>query len=61
VELLLRQSYSGETFQKDMIKNLAPEIFRQRLLIEGVYTSEIGKESLEKYLLDIAEYLSLRI
>jgi len=44
-----------------MIKNLAPEIFRQRLLIEGVYTSEIGKESLEKYLLDIAEYLSLRI
>ncbi len=43
-----------------MIKNLAPNIFRQRLLIEGFYTIEVSRESLEKYLLDLAENLKLR-
>lgn len=43
-----------------MIKNLAPNIFRQRLLIEGFSTIEIGRESLEKYLLDVAKHLSLQ-
>jgi hypothetical protein len=42
------------------MKNIAPEIFRQRLLIEGFYTVEITKESLEKYLLDLAEHLNLQ-
>jgi S-adenosylmethionine decarboxylase len=43
-----------------MIKNLAPNIFRQRLLIEGFYTRDVSRESLEKYLLSVAEHLELR-
>jgi S-adenosylmethionine decarboxylase len=43
------------------LKNIAPEIFRQRLIIEGYYSIEITKEILEKYLIDIAENLNLRI
>lgn len=43
------------------MKNLAPSITRQRLLIEGFYTVEMSQETLEKYLLDLAENLNLRI
>jgi S-adenosylmethionine decarboxylase len=43
-----------------MIKNLAPEVFRQRLLIEGFYTTKINEERLEQYLLSIASRLNLR-
>jgi hypothetical protein len=43
-----------------MIKDLAPNIFRQRLLIEGFYTIHIDKEILIKYLLSLAENLNLR-
>ena len=42
------------------MKNLAPNIFRQRLLIEAFYTINISKEVLEKYLLDLAKHLHLR-
>lgn len=42
------------------MKNLAPSILRQRLLIEGFYTTDMSKEVLEKYLLDVAEHLDLR-
>jgi hypothetical protein len=42
------------------MKNLAPNIFRQRLLIESFYTTDMSKEILEKYLLEVAEYLKLR-
>lgn len=43
-----------------MLKNLAPDVFRQRLLIEGFYTIEINEEILKKYLFKLAEYLNLR-
>jgi S-adenosylmethionine decarboxylase len=43
-----------------MIKNLAPEVFRQRLLIEGFYTTEINENHLEQYLLRIASHLNLQ-
>lgn len=43
-----------------MIKNLAPDVFRQRLLIEGFYTINISEETLETYLLSVAEHLNLR-
>lgn len=43
------------------MKNLAPEIFRQRLIIEGYYSIHITKEILKEYLIDIAEHLDLRI
>lgn len=42
------------------MKNLAPNIFRQRLLIEGFYTTDMSEEVLEKYLLNVAEHLDLR-
>ena len=42
------------------MKNLAPNIFRQRLLIESFYTTDMGKDLLEKYLLCLAECLNLQ-
>lgn len=42
------------------MKNLAPNIFRQRLLIEGFYTNDVNEAVLEKYLLNVAEHLGLR-
>ena len=42
------------------MKNIAPEIFRQRLIIEGYYTIEVNKEVIERYLLGIAAHLDLR-
>ena len=42
------------------MKNLAPNITRQRLLIEGFYTIEMTKKTIEKYLLDLAQHLNLR-
>ena len=42
------------------MKNLAPNIIRQRLLIEGFYTTDMSQEILEKYLLNLAKQLNLR-
>ena len=42
------------------VKNLAPEIFRQRLLIEGFFCREIDKTVIGRYLLEIAAHLGLR-
>lgn len=39
---------------------IAPEIFRQRLLIEAYYGVEITRESLRYFLTSIAEHLGLR-
>jgi S-adenosylmethionine decarboxylase len=43
------------------LKNIAPDILRQRLIIEGYYSIDVTKEILEKYLIDLAENLNLRI
>ena len=43
-----------------MMKNIAPEIFRQRLLIEGYYTIDVEEQDVERYLLEIAAHLDLR-
>jgi S-adenosylmethionine/arginine decarboxylase-like enzyme len=42
------------------VKNLAPEIFRQRLLIEGFYTIAVTQTTLQSYLFGVTETLSLR-
>ena len=42
------------------MKNLAPDIVRQRLLIEGIYSISVGREEVESYLLGVASHLSLR-
>jgi hypothetical protein len=42
------------------MKNLSPDIFRQRLLIEGFYTVDLDREILKQYLLGVAAHLNLR-
>ena len=42
------------------MKDLAPDITRQRLLIEGHYSIEIGEEEVSGYLSGVAEHLDLR-
>ncbi|UCE19861.1 MAG: hypothetical protein JSV84_05840 [Gemmatimonadota bacterium] len=41
------------------MKNIAPNIFRQRLLIEGFYSIEMTKEVIEHYLRGVAKHLDL--
>lgn len=41
--------------------NLAPDIFRQRLLIEGFYTLEVNEVVINNYFKNIAETLSLKM
>ncbi len=41
-------------------KNLAPDIVRQRLLIEGYWTIAIDAEAVKAYLLGLAAHLDLR-
>jgi S-adenosylmethionine decarboxylase len=41
-------------------KNIAPEIFRQRLLIEGFFGREVDAQVIRDYLLGVAGHLGLR-
>jgi len=43
------------------MKNIAPDIFRQRLLIEGYYTINVAKNDVEDFLVQLPEYLGLRV
>ena len=43
------------------MKNIAPEIFRKRLLIEGYYSISVSKEEVTSYLLGVAAHLNLRV
>jgi S-adenosylmethionine decarboxylase len=42
------------------VRDLAPDIVRQRLLIEGLFEREIGRAEVEGYLVAVAAHLSLR-
>lgn len=42
------------------MRDLAPDILRQRLLIEGHYTAEVDSAAVEQYLLGLAAHLELR-
>lgn len=42
------------------MRDLAPDIVRQRLLIEGLYAREISREDVERYLTGVAAHLALR-
>ena len=42
------------------MRDLAPDIVRQRLLIEGLYDRDVAREDVERYLMDVAAHLSLR-
>ena len=41
------------------MKNLAPDIVRQRLLIERIYTRDVDEASVKEHLLGIASHLGL--
>lgn len=42
------------------IKNIAPDIYRQRQLIEGFWTISVDEAAVKNYLLGLAAHLSLR-
>jgi S-adenosylmethionine decarboxylase len=42
------------------MKDLAPDIVRQRLLIEGLYARQVDQPAVETYLIDVAAHLELR-
>jgi S-adenosylmethionine decarboxylase len=42
------------------MKDLAPDIVRQRLLIEGLYSRDIDQAAVETYLIGVAAHLGLR-
>ena len=42
------------------MRDLAPDIVRQRLLIEGLYTRDVDQAAVEAYLVDVAAHLGLR-
>ncbi len=43
------------------MKNLAPTIFRQRLLIEGFYTITVDEAAIKNYFKNITETLELKM
>jgi S-adenosylmethionine decarboxylase len=42
------------------IRDLAPDITRQRLLIEGRYSRALDRDGVQRYLLSLAEHLELK-
>jgi len=42
------------------MRDLAPEIVRQRLLIEGLYERDVDRAAVERYLVEVAAHLGLR-
>jgi S-adenosylmethionine decarboxylase len=42
------------------MRNLAPHVFRQRLLIEGFYTADVTRERVAAYLHGVAGHLGLK-
>ena len=43
------------------MKEIAPDIMRQRLLIEGFYKINVNKKTINKYFNEISKYLGLKI
>jgi S-adenosylmethionine decarboxylase len=42
------------------MRNIAPDILRQRLLMEAFYTIDVTRENLSEYLVSVAAHLGLR-
>jgi hypothetical protein len=42
------------------MKNIAPDIFRKRMLIEGYYNIDVTEETIKKFFSFITSHLSLR-
>jgi hypothetical protein len=50
----------GQYGRKENVRDLAPDIVRQRLLIEGYYSVDVDSAVVEKYLVGVAARLNLR-
>jgi S-adenosylmethionine decarboxylase len=50
----------NETGQTRAMPRIAPEIVRQRLLVEGYFTTEVDEQRVEDFLHGIAAHLDLR-
>jgi hypothetical protein len=55
-----RQAFEFCAVMRAFLRNIAPDIFRQRLLIEAFYTIDVTRENLSKYLVSLAADLGLR-
>jgi hypothetical protein len=42
------------------MRDLAPDITRQRLLIEGCYAAVVDRDAVQRYLVELAAYLELQ-
>lgn len=45
----------------EMLPNLEPQIYRQRLVLEGHYTAELNEESIRSYLSELSTVLAMRV
>jgi 3-hydroxyisobutyrate dehydrogenase-like beta-hydroxyacid dehydrogenase len=60
VRALAEESMRSASSGSGKMRDLAPDITRQRLLIEGCYTASIDRETVQRYLLEVAAHLDLQ-
>lgn len=53
-------SHNGRVVNSLAMSDLAPDITRQRLLIEGYYTTAVDRDVTGRYLVELASHLDLR-
>ena len=58
--MLTPQDETLVTASSTSLKDLAPSVFRQRLLLEGYFNDEMTEQRVRSYLLQLAEALDLR-
>lgn len=44
---------------EEHMRNLAPDVFRKRLLMEGIYSIPVDREALARYMTGLAAHLDL--
>ncbi|OGQ17823.1 MAG: hypothetical protein A3B70_08355 [Deltaproteobacteria bacterium RIFCSPHIGHO2_02_FULL_40_11] len=44
-----------------VMKNIAPEILRQRLLIEAKYSVKVSKKTIKKFFFGLAKHLNMKV
>jgi hypothetical protein len=59
-KLARKRPIKGEVPMRAELENIAPDIFRQRLLIEGFFRRDVDEQVIRDYLLGIAKHLALR-
>ena len=56
----ITQAGTPQSISKTDLKDLAPDVFRQRLLIEGFYGGQMTEARVRDVLIELAEALDLR-